>query len=215
MYHSEQRNCSVYYKYKHIFSGAPAIGDIDFLINKCPVDDLPLINSLIKSDKNRGNIQKLSCIQMSTAIRDMNQMQFKDECEKYLKNIFPQKTSIDIIQNDILNKIKDSKSSDFSYIDIPYPAKKCPHCGHINIAPHNTEYIVCGVDPTGKMQLDSSACLNDWCFVCEKKLCKNWYKDALFNANNRTHNGNCCQNHALSRGEDYQKEYCHCNILDI
>jgi hypothetical protein len=88
-------------------------------------------------------------------------------------------------------------------------SKRCPHCGENMRMSEDTTYIICGYPDTHK-GYDWRGCCNDWCFSCEKLLCKSWEKDELNVESNRHHDDVCCKSHAKKNGFEYPKDYCHC-----
>jgi hypothetical protein len=225
--------------YKNIFDGISTIDDINFLKEKCPKEDMKIIDSVIYSKVLNA---ELSIIQMNNLIKTLSEMKYKEICMKYIddfkKNLlykitnqynetnsqYVYKTFIENknnilscrqLQNDIITKIISSKINDYTYIDLPKIDRECPHCGKNNKAKFGTEYIICGIDTLGIVPIqngeDNGACHNDWCFKCGKKLCKNWYKHELFVENNRTHNDICCKMHSLENNFKYPDDYCQCN----
>lgn len=203
-----------YYKYKHIFSGAQTIEDIQYLREKCPKEDYPLIDSLIRTIKIK---HKLSFIKMNEILLELKKLKYLEECQKYLEN-FPEYKE-DKLQNSVITKILTSKKSNITYIDLPMLDKNCPHCGTINSAPLGTTYIVCGVDSRGITSINNlngvNYCFGDWCFECGKKLCKSWYENELYNSANRKHDSTCCQLHAIKNGFKYPQDYCNCVSLNL
>ena len=206
--------------YKHIFSGSLSIDDAIFLRNKCPKEDLYIIDSIIRSQNLQSHI---SYTQLNVIINTLTKLKYKEECTKYLDelNIIKKynnctqqdKTGyIDAI-TDVITKIISMKQTDDSYVDLPKIEKECPHCGKMNKAPLGTKYIVCGIDTMGILPIDNvgNSCLNDWCFSCGKKLCKNWYEHKLYEEENRTHNNVCCKQHAIKHNNNYPNDYCQCN----
>lgn len=159
-----------------------------------------------------SNLYKISCIQMNEIIKILSELKYREDCEKYLNTIPSYKK--DTAQTNIFSKILSTKPHDDSFIDLPQVEKACPHCGKINSAPLGTTYIVCGVDTCGLLPINNydDNCLNDWCFMCGKKLCKNWNSDNLFVKANRIHNGECCKKHAELKGFNYPADYCQCYI---
>lgn len=136
----------------------------------------------------------------------LNNIKYKDECDKYI-NILYQNTD-DIIQKRIIERIIDSK--DYSNINSKNISinisKKCPHCDKVYTKTSESDYVICGFTNKG---YNSSGCGRDWCFKCNKKLCKSWYKNQLFDLNNRLHNGICCKQYSVSKNENYN-DYCNC-----
>jgi len=87
--------------------------------------------------------------------------------------------------------------------------KKCPHCFHALNADNNTLYVICGYRNQTN-GYDWQGCGKDWCFSCNKKLCKSWENDYLQLLSNRKHNNECCKKQAEKYGYNYDKEYCSC-----
>lgn len=105
-----------------------------------------------------------------------------------------------------------SNSIDSKDITVPAVKKlittrRCPHCNFKNTASTDTKYIICGYNKTS---FDYKGCGHDWCFSCERKLCKSWETHNLYNVHNRHHNSRCCHRQALVLGDSYEEEYCQC-----
>lgn len=90
-----------------------------------------------------------------------------------------------------------------------YIVKRCPHCGENMRMADNTTYVICGY-PNSFRGYDWNGCCNDWCFSCEKMLCKNWEKDCLNIESNRYHDDECCKSHANKNGYIFPRDYCSC-----
>lgn len=184
--------------------------------------------------ENQGNTTCIGIENMHNIINVLNTFTCKDECVAYLKKVgvinkcirydaqlFPvlsvaqlekTMTICDKIQLDTIGRIVASKQDKYEYIDLPKIGKKCPHCGKMNYALLGTRYIVCGIDMDGILPINNvdTSCLNDWCFECGKKLCKNWYSDKLYDIPNRVHTIRCCLDHAMKNGFQYPIDYCQC-----
>jgi hypothetical protein len=89
--------------------------------------------------------------------------------------------------------------------------KQCPHCRKSTTELATTTYLICGYESNG---YDQYGCRNDWCFQCEKKLCKNWHTDQLFNKLNRSHDTICCKHHATKHKYMYPMDYCMCSNIN-
>lgn len=201
--------------YKHLFSGVMSNDDIIFLRTKCPIEDYPIIDNIIRTF---CGTQSISYEQMTKIINILTKLKYKEECNEYLENIKTMNNRRVVFtqtQQDVFNKIISTKPFDDSYIDLPSIEKPCPHCGQVNTAKIGTSYIVCGIDSKGIIPIGCGYCFNDWCFMCGKKLCKNWYKNELYNEKNRIHNGTCCHNHAVLNNSNYLNDYCRCSLIDI
>lgn len=198
-----------YYKYKHIFSCLETKDDVDILRSKCPIDDYSIIDSIISSITFK---QQPGFSTTNNLIEKTIKMKYRNEIEKYLLDLHATHDMIlNPIQQSIFDKIKTRKNYDVSYTHALLIEKPCPHCGLIKKAPFGTSYVVCGVDSRGIISIDfDNGCLNDWCFECGKKLCKNWCKDSLHNQTNRVHSIECCSAHAAENGFTYPDDYCIC-----
>ncbi len=86
--------------------------------------------------------------------------------------------------------------------------KKCPHCKTRYVGDEFTNYVVCGYNPHSGF--DWNGCGRDWCFTCEKKLCKCWNVNQLFNIQNRHHNAKCCKKYAAKTDCVYPEDFCQC-----
>lgn len=87
--------------------------------------------------------------------------------------------------------------------------KNCPHCNKKYISYYNSDYVICGLEDE-KNGFNWDSCGKDWCFKCEKKLCKSWSNDKLFLHINRIHDNQCCKEYAKNNNQNYLTEYCHC-----
>ncbi len=92
--------------------------------------------------------------------------------------------------------------------------KKCPHCSHVLNMPENTNYVICGYHNPNS-GYDWNGCGKDWCFHCNKMLCKSWIPDLLNLKMNRVHDDECCSKHANENGFKYPDNYCQCNHINI
>lgn len=127
--------------------------------------------------------------------------------------------SVDIIYKNTLERLSNSKTYKIPKKlteHIVKIQKKCPHkkCGHIISMDKNTQYIICGyTDPIHGY--DWNGCGRDWCFKCEKILCKSWEEHKLHIMMNRTHDIDCCKKHASRNSYRYPIDYCQCYIENI
>ena len=76
----------------------------------------------------------------------------------------------------------------------------CPHCNNKNYGSIGSPYMICGYTPRG---FDWKGCGKDWCFRCEKLLCKKWEINSLHFELNRIHTDECCSKHANEMGNVY------------
>jgi len=118
------------------------------------------------------------------------------------------------IKDKQLNKIKDiciDNNQDYNTVTYKKIFKFCPHCNKKVFAKTNTKYIICGYENENNNGFDWIGCGQDWCFQCNKKLCKSWDVDQLYNIHNRNHNIKCCKKHAIKTLDNYYENYCFCN----
>lgn len=93
-------------------------------------------------------------------------------------------------------------------------SKNCPHCSHVMNMPKNTDYVICGYSNT-KQGYDWNGCGKDWCFRCNKMLCKSWESDTLNLKMNRYHDDDCCSKHAKLNKYIYPDDYCKCDNIYV
>lgn len=213
-----------YDMYNKIFSGCVDDNDADFIKYLCPEEDKEIINLIINS---RDKTTEIGFCKMEKIINDLFCIAGREDCEKYiedlkrnkitnnLNNIMHKYNNNDVFtdcQKKIIDRIISGKLEMCIHIEIPKIKEPCPHCGNINSIPVGTTYVVCGVDAEGLIPIESyeNCCFNDWCFGCKKILCKNWYKDELYNEENRSHNEICCRIHAKNNTYNYPSDYCQC-----
>ena len=111
----------------------------------------------------------------------------------------------------------DSQNNDNRYNDANYRngnqnnqyniSKKCPHCFHILNMPATTQYVICGYH-NSTYGYDWNGCGRDWCFHCNKMLCKRWETNNLHLQMNRHHDDECCLIHAQENNYKYPDDYC-------
>jgi hypothetical protein len=138
----------------------------------------------------------------------------KDEAYTLKNNLISR--SNDLIYSKSLERVVNRKGNRYrDYNTFNYyknknsVSKSCPHCGENMRMSDSTTYIICGYQDTHK-GYNWKGCCNDWCFSCEKILCKSWEKDNLNIESNRIHNDTCCKNHAKKNEYVYPRDYCQC-----
>jgi hypothetical protein len=198
-----------YYKYKNVFSGAIGEDDMNYIRQRCSVEDLSIVDMIIRTNNEKqkcSKIKKVSHKLMFDIMNDINQMKYVDEVQEYLNNCINNKYELNNVQQKVIDDIIATRSSTYVNANL---VKKCPHCGKEWKLPLSTIYTVCGVDPNGKQPI-GDGCLKDWCYLCGKRLCKRWDIDKLYELQNREHNDFCCREHASKNKLDYEENYCHC-----
>lgn len=171
---------------------------------------------LIKSVINNKNLnKKIPVDKFCSFLRTVYMMKNKDNICELINDI--KRTTLDQVQLNTIDRIisivnihthlNDKTSKVANKIK-----KQCPHCQNDNIEYENTDYTICGYSSKG---YDWKGCGFDWCFKCEKKLCKCWDLDELFNKVNRFHDKRCCKIHAQNTNQEYPDDYCQCKNMYV
>lgn len=137
---------------------------------------------------------------------------YLDDAEKILSDLQKMMDKIQLNTLKRLIKNKPVKSTTYDKDHLTIKIQQCPHCKNKNIGYSNSFYVICGYSEKG---FDWKGCGKDWCFRCEKKLCKNWNFDLLFNKLNRYHDGKCCKSNAIRIGDKYPDDYCQCQNENV
>ena len=139
-------------------------------------------------------------------------VKYREDIQDLVYNLL--KITEDIVQINILNKLLEKKPYEYNCFNkknekiLIYVTKKCPHCNNECTYDIDEDYVVCGYTQKG---FDWIGCGNDWCFQCNKKLCKNWNIHSLFNIKNRYHNKKCCKFYSYISNDNYPDDFCFCN----
>ena len=158
----------------------------------------------------------MSIARIQETIVDISLLKYKEDVIDLIDNICDGRTINEVQKRAFLRMSKMKIMKPFVIFDKPDIDKKselerknCPHCGNLCIAPHDSEYIICGYSDSQK-GYDFHGCGKDWCFKCGKILCKVWDRDTLFLELHRFHNNNCCEDHAEKYNKKYPEDYCQC-----
>lgn len=204
-----------YKRYKPIFKHCKTREDIIYFLKYFNVRQC-YHNILLSTNINNEPTHKLDFNTFNNIIHDLKNKNNREDAYKHVESIIEKNP--DQSQINTLTRICNSKpfkaqdSYDKSYYKTSnIETKFCPHCGNICEAPIGTTYIVCGYSG-GNDGHDWDGCGHDWCFKCEKKLCKTWEKDHLYVETNRSHNNKCCYIDAIRNKSGYLEEYCQCSI---
>lgn len=203
---------------KHIMSGSKTVEDCYLILDSCTFgeNERSMILQLISSKKQAKCFDHIT---MKSIIKEMEEIEFRDNAQIYASQLV-EKTD-DVVQIKTITRLTNSKPSkphENNYIDWRNQyepnnyidqkiEKKCPHCNHINKGTKSTGYIICGYGDNG---YDWEGCGKDWCFKCNKILCKAWDVDMLFIEKNRIHDDDCCKRHAAIHNMKWPENYCHC-----
>lgn len=90
--------------------------------------------------------------------------------------------------------------------------KFCPHCNQKFVNYTGETYVICGYtgNPRG---YDWTGCKRDWCYKCNKKLCKVWDINELYDERNRVHT-TCCKKYSR-KNKIPLEEFCSCNYINF
>jgi len=216
----DQNNIDALRVCKHLISGMRTVEDCYLMLDKNMFDKnhKSLILHLINHKKNEKCFDYMA---LRSIVKELGEIRYREDAHEYLSHIMNKTENIAQIKT--FTRLAEGKPlrpqwytkenySDFPDIDTYDYAnhkieKKCPHCSHINISHKSTGYIICGYGENG---YDWEGCGKDWCFKCEKILCKSWDNDMLFIEENRIHNEECCRHHSNINNKKYPEDYCHC-----
>lgn len=208
----------IYNKLKYNIIGCKTRNDALHLLNKYELDKRT--HDLMMSYIDARKYEKiLDYKKLMGYIDELNKCRYREEAYDIITEASEQTT--DLIQIKTFTRIANIKPNKPTITSLKnirerhkeiYVTKKCPHCGYECRALKNTIYIVCGYKNTG---YDWEGCTRDWCFQCEKLLCKSWDVDQLYLPENRLHNMICCKKHATLNGKKYPEDYCNCNDIYI
>lgn len=196
-------------EFKYILSGCKSLHDALYFANiycKDKSDDIrKLIISLIYAfqytnviDINSLNEILVNINNISFENNENNEKINTNNNDKLITKIFMRISNILNKQNKIYLKKKKIYK------------KNCPHCNRKYITNILCDYVICGFEDE-RNGFNWDGCGRDWCFKCEKKLCKSWASDKLFFNVNRYHDSECCKLHAKNKNNNYLTDYCHCN----
>jgi hypothetical protein len=160
-------------------------------------------------------IDNIDTMTKITSLESVKDADTKDDAQN-LKNKLVSRSSDHIYKNSlerIVSRKRNRSSNSKSYARISqekfFIVKSCPHCRENMRMTEDTSYVICGY-PDTYTGYDWKGCCNDWCFACEKLLCKSWEKDLLNIESNRKHNDECCKSHSNKNGFKYPMDYCQC-----
>lgn len=203
----------VYNKFKHIISGCNTYEDAILFRDSANLNtsEHELVTSIINSQKfDNVMIDSISFIKL---LSNVSTYKYKEDIYIVIDTIKKKLTSIHL---KTLMRIANTKTSRPQVITSEKSQenhiKRCPHCGHFNVFPTNSKYVICGYPENG---YDWIGCGKDWCFECEKMLCKSWDVNKLQEVTNRYHDGTCCKAHAARYNNDFRLKYCQCSNENV
>lgn len=226
-----------YNEFNDILSGCRSILDAHYFANiytkKYPAMK-QLINSMINGKKYENVIDMKT---MKLTLESINNYEYVEDAQNIInghagvivdatqKHTFDRMTKDkphrpinivkEIIHTNQQNVRKECDHCIFSVnVDCNLIQKKCPHCKHFYFGNADDDYVICGFY-NNKVGNDMHGCEKDWCFRCEKKLCKSWKEHELFVLSNRYHNSECCSQHATEHNNKYPDDYCQCINLNV
>jgi len=200
-------------EFKHILSGCDNKKDAKFMADLYKIENIgsdKIVTSLLEGKKYNNNkdfesivkiLEKcVSCVYFEDVVNVINDNFTKYDNED---NNLQYKSCYRIAKSKQSYKNTETKKKNDRVV------KLCPHCSRPYLGNTNTVYAICGYSDT-RNGYDWQGCQKDWCFLCEKKLCKSWDENRLNIEPNRIHNCECCKLHSNKHGLSYIDEYCHC-----
>lgn len=208
--------------YKDIYNQLKAILEgCDTIIDAMPfanayIEDYPHMKDMILSYMQGKTYRDVVDIKTKlTMMYDTNTYSHRDDALSFVSKITGKTT--DDIYKKTLERIcnrKDYRRIQTKPKESENITKRCPHCSHAINMPKDTTYVICGYhNPT--LGYDWNGCGKEWCFSCEKIMCKKWETHSLCLQINRYHNDECCLKHAKENGNVYPDDYCQCSRLKI
>ena len=211
-----------YDEFSNVLSGCRTILDAYHFSEKYSRNN-PEMKSLISSMINGKRYEQLLDFKtMKYALENLDNIYYRDDADEFIELYCKKTTDVAqiraltrIAKNKILrptNKPKFDTAITVSTIneDNYMVTKKCPHCKNDCKTDAAVSYVICGYTNTHK-GYDWSGCGKDWCFKCEKILCKMWEPNKLYVELNRSHDGECCKRHAKENNYSYPEDYCQCS----
>lgn len=215
------KDVEIYNRFLKLIKAVRSSQDVKFItdIYTSKIDNPDLIE-IMDSVSTFGNPNILGVEEFIDVIESLEKFIYRDDAREFVQMIF--KRTDDFVQRSTIIRLMGYKPPKMQRITMKqFNEKKdkknninkmCPHCQKITEGTPETTYIICGYSDKG---YDWDGCQKDWCFRCGKKLCKNFFKDSLFNENNRFHTNLCCKLHAYKNKENYNKQYCTCDKIYI
>lgn len=204
-------------KYKYMILGAKTLADSISILDKLHLE--PEQKKILYNYANSKKYDKcFSLSEMNDYIKNLNNIKYKEDVYHEIHYHILSLTN-DISQIHTFTRIANNKASKPEFVNVEKKTekdnkekiivRKCPHCKRDNYIPSDvTEYAICGF--SGKEFNSEDRCGQDWCLLCDKKLCKSWRNDDLFLLENRFHDKDCCQKHAVKHNYKYPDDYCIC-----
>ncbi len=207
---NELHDC--YYKYKNILSGAKTLNDSLHLLDnlKLPQQQKQLLLSNISNIKF---CDILDNAELFDILKRIDRYKYREDAYELVNQVM-RKTK-DLAQIKCLTRKANSKPIKPQYMTFRNKSNKmiiektCLYCSHVCKGTNDTEYIICGYGENSAYDWDGCGC--DWCFKCDKFLCKKWTTNYLFIQENRVHDSLCCKEHADANGKQYPQDYCQCS----
>ena len=207
----------IYIQLKSIFEGCDTIIDAMYFGN-IYIEKYPHMKNMILSYMNGKKYKdNIDMISKQNMLNDVNLCETRDEALEAISKL-TNKTTDDVYRKTldrIAHKKTYRKNKSVPLQEISHNlTKKCPHCNHAVNMPEATQYIICGYH-NPSIGYDWNGCGRDWCFHCNKMLCKKWEVDNLYLLSNRDHDEECCSKHAKETGHKYPDDYCQCNNMNF
>lgn len=209
--------------HKDVFNQLKAIFDgCDTILDALPfgnhyINKYPHMKSMIVSYMNGRTYRDVIDIKTKQSMmRDTDAVHSRDDAQQFISKL-TEKTHDDVYKKTLerlANRKNYYRKETKIKEHIKFFNKKCPHCSRVLNMPEGTQYVICGYHNPNQ-GFDWNGCGKDWCFQCEKMLCKCWETNTLFVQMNRYHDEECCAKHARENNKKYPDDYCQCNNMSI
>ncbi len=214
-----------YNEFTNVLFGCRTIMDAYYFAEKYSKNNPEMKNVISSMINGKRYEQILDFKTIKSVLENLDNIHYRDDAEEFIERYCKQTTDIAqiraltrVTKNKILRPSNKPKISTTFISEIREDnymvTKKCPHCKNDCRADANTGYVICGYTNTHK-GYDWCGCGKDWCFKCEKMLCKSWEPNQLYVAVNRNHDGNCCKRHASETQHNYPEDYCLCSNENV
>lgn len=195
-------------KYKYIFNGIYTLQDAKYfhkkLENNISNQSYNIIGKLLLSKKYNQTMYDYESF--TKLLKQISQCKYREDAEEIYYGTC---NKYDKCQLNTLMRLILNKPTKPIFIGKTYIKKQCPHCSIFICGTLSSKYMICGYSGNS---YNWDGCGNDWCFKCEKKLCKNWFRNNLFVYENRIHNEHCCKFYAKLNNLNYD-DFCNCENI--
>jgi hypothetical protein len=207
-----------YEEFRHILTGCRTILDAYYFGEKYNKHNSEMKQLVSSMSNGKRYEQVIDLNNMSSTLETLNNCLYREDAEEIINT---KKTSDTTQMRTLMRISKNKPSRPINRVKLELPVEKklfitknCPHCDHPCKSGSDTEYIICGYNDA-RTGYDWKGCGRDWCFKCEKILCKSWDTNQLFVPMNRTHDTECCKQFSKENNRHYLEEFCQCHNENV